>query len=362
MKSKKMAILGCGNGGHMMAAEMKLKGHEVRLYEMPSFRHQVEQLFETKTIEVSGLMKGTAKLDMVTDEIDKAIDGADYILITTPAFAHASYAELLKGRVKKNQVITVFPGAFAALLLRNAFGEKDCPVIADVDNLPYSVRLTGPCKVTLFGRNRVNIAFLPAVEGDRLVEEMRADLFPFEKVYNDVLECGLALVNPALHTGPCLLNISNIERPDINFFIYEHGFTASASKMDIALDNERKAVGSKFGYNLLSIEKFTGLQPGYTWQELYMAIHGSIELTPIVGPNSISNRYFTEDAPYGLVPWASIANQAGVPTPIIDSVINIYNIIHETDWRSLGNTVEKLGIAGMSVEQVSRYTKTGMKE
>ena len=55
MKKKKIAILGGGNGSHMMAVDMKVKGHEVRMYEMPEFKENVTQLFNTQTIEVSGI-------------------------------------------------------------------------------------------------------------------------------------------------------------------------------------------------------------------------------------------------------------------------------------------------------------------
>ena len=361
MISKKIAVLGGGNGAHMMAADLSLRGHDVRMYEMPQFRGKLAQLFETKTILVEGIMNACVTLPVVTDDITQAIDGVHYILLVTPAFAHEGYANLLKGKVKKNQIIVVFPGAFAALILRKAFGEVDCPVIADANNLPYDTRLTAPCKLSLYGHNKINIGFLPAEKGPELIEEMREDLYPFEKLYSDVLECGLSIVNPALHSGPCLLNISRIEAPTENFFLYEHGFTPSAAKVDIALDNERKAIGKALGYNLRPIEDFSGLDEGYTWQQLYMATHGAISLTPISGPNDIFNRYLTEDAPYGLVPWSSLAKLLGITTPTIDSVVNIYNIIHETDWTKAGNTVDKLGLAGMSAEQITRYVKTGRK-
>ena len=36
-----IAVLGGGNGGHAVAAEMALAGHEVRMYEDPKFKkHQ----------------------------------------------------------------------------------------------------------------------------------------------------------------------------------------------------------------------------------------------------------------------------------------------------------------------------------
>lgn len=359
--TKKIAILGGGHGGYMMAADFALKGHCVNFYEMPQFAENVKTVLETKKITAKGAVNGIAELNMATTDIDEAINDMEYICIVTPAFAHADYAKLLKGRVNKDQVIVVFPGAFAALRFRKEFGEENCPVIAEVNNLPYDTRKTGPAEIELYGRNDVNIAFLPATAGAGLIDEMREAMFPFVKVYQDVLECGLSIVNPAWHSGPCLLSAALIELPVFNFFVYEHGWTPSACKVNIKLDKERKAIGQVLGYHLRPMEDFSGMPEDFTWQQLYAAGHGSISLTPICGPNNIFDRYLTEDCPFGLVPWASLAKALGIETPIMNSVINIYNIIHETDWREKGCTITDLGLDGMSRDEILQYVATGVK-
>jgi opine dehydrogenase len=360
MQSKRIAILGGGHGAHAMAADFALKGHHVAMYETPEFAGRMKSVFDTGVIQASGEVNGTAHIELVTSDLDAAIAGADYICVVTPAFAHEAYAKALKGKARPDQVVVAFPGAFNALLTAHVFGDEPKPVLADVNNLPYDARLSEPGKVAVFGRNDVNVAFLPARAGDALIAEMRDELFPFVKVYNDVLESGLSIVNPAWHAGSCLFNISNIERPDINFFLYEHGWTPSATKLDIALDNERKAIGKVLDYHLRPMEDFSGMPDGYTWRQLYAAGHGSISLTPISGPNSIFDRFLTEDAPFGLVPWASIAEQLGVPMPLTNAVIDIYNVIHETDWRERGLTAADLGIEGMSAERLLEYVRTGV--
>ncbi len=369
MTPKKIAVLGGGNGAHTMAAEFALRGHTVNLYEMPQFKHNMKKVFETKTVYLQGNipeLQGPAVLNMVTDDIAQAVEGCRYICIVAPAFAHYGYAQLLKGHLHKDQIVVTYPGAFSALVLKHVFGEDaDCPVLADANNLPYDARLVekGSDRVNVFGRNPINIAFLPADKGPELIGEMREDLFPFEKIYHDVLECGLAIVNPDWHAGPVLFNISNIERPQVNFFLYEHGWTPSACKLNIAMDKERKAVGKVLGYDLRPMEDFAGRPQDYewTWQDLYKEGHGSIGLTPICGPNDINSRYLTEDIPYGLVPWAAIAEVLGVPMPITNGFIDIINIVHEKDWRKEGRGLEDLGIAGMDKETLLRYVATGKK-
>ncbi|MFB8388404.1 NAD/NADP octopine/nopaline dehydrogenase family protein [Microbacterium sp. NPDC055910] len=356
--NKRVAVLGGGNGAHMMAADMKLRGHEVRMFEMPEFAGRLEQLFATRTVKVTSVLNEDVLLDVVTSDIDEAVSGADYILVVTPAFAHAAYAQLLKGRVNRDQILVSFPGAFAALEFRKALEGEDCPVIADANNLPYDVRLSGPASVALHGYNDINIAFLPASKGPELFDQVREDLFPFTRLYDDVLECGLSIVNPTVHTGPCLLNVSHIESPSREFFLYEHGVTPSSMKVNVQLDRERKSLGAALGYHLRPVEDFSGLQEDYTWQDLYKALHGEIALTPISGPNSIHNRYLTEDAPYGLVPWVAIAGVFGVDMPLTTSILAVYNVIHETDWFADGLGLEELGLDGMDAAAIRRYVTT----
>jgi opine dehydrogenase len=44
-----------------------------------------------------------------------------------------------------------------------------------------------------------------------------------------------------------------------------------------------------------------------------------------------------------------------------NSCIDIYNVIHEKDWRKEGLTVEDMGLAGMTRDEVVKYVKTGEK-
>jgi opine dehydrogenase len=82
-------------------------------------------------------------------------------------------------------------------------------------------------------------------------------------VYADVLEAGLSIVNPGVHSGPCLLSVTAIEnsakRP---FFLYERGVTPASCRLNVQVDNERKAIGRRLGYTLTPTEDFSGLPEG----------------------------------------------------------------------------------------------------
>ncbi len=361
MKNQEIAVLGAGNGAHTMAADFVLRGYHVKLWEDEAYFDRIRTLADTKTIFASGLISGEARLDLVTSDLRKAIEGVKYICVVTPSFAHESIAKRLRGIVTEDQVIVLYPGAFSSLVFKQILGDE-CPVVAETNNLPYDTRLKGPARVYCSGRNPINVAFLPADAGPDLLEEMRA-LHPYERVYEDVLECGLSVVNPALHSGACLLNVGMIEQSSRGgYHMYEH-FTPASAKVDLALDLERKAIGRRFGYDLRPIEDFAGKPAGYqwTWQDLYMQMHGDISLTQISGPTDIFNRYLTEDCPFGLVPWSSLGDAVGVETPIMDGITNLYCLIHERDWWSEGRDLEKLGLCGMNIEEIKCFVKTGEK-
>ena len=59
-----------------------------------------------------------------------------------------------------------------------------------------------------------------------------------------------------------------------------------------------------------------------------------------------------EDVPMSLVPLSSLGQSLGVPTPTIDMIIQLAQLLHGKDYRREGRTVERLGIAGLSIKQI----------
>lgn len=358
---KTIAILGGGNGAHTMAGDLALRGYRIRMYEDAALIGRLGVLRDTLTIHCSGEVDGAGKIELLTDDMAKAVDGADYIAVVTPSTAHMAIAAKLKGVVKKGQILLIYPGGFGALRFRQTLGD-DCPVIVQTNNLPYDTRLNGPASIFCSGKSPVSAAIFPA-DADRSFLPDVMDISPYDRIYEDVLESDLSLVNPSVHSGACLINIGAIEQQDLRgkFCMYEH-FTFGAAKIDWAVDRERKAVGAAFGYRLRPLEDF--VEPKgeeVTWREIYQKMHGAPELTPIAGPDSIWNRYLTEDCPNGIVPWSELGRLCGVPTPAMDAVVTIYSLVHERDWRGEGIKLPSLGLENMTVAAIRGFLKTGNK-
>ena len=76
-------------------------------------------------------------------------------------------------------------------------------------------------------------------------------------------------------------------------------------------------------------------------------------------PNSLIHRYLLEDIPMSLVPMSSLGDLLDIPTPTIDALIHIASIVHNTDYKEEGRTVEKLGLSGMTVEKIRSLVLEG---
>ena len=73
----------------------------------------------------------------------------------------------------------------------------------------------------------------------------------------------------------------------------------------------------------------------------------------------MTNRYVTEDVPYGLVPMAQLGHAIGVPTPNMDAVINLCSSINDENYWETGRTLKSLGLEGLEKDAIVRRLTEG---
>ncbi|MDE6675177.1 MAG: NAD(P)-binding domain-containing protein [Acetatifactor sp.] len=106
----KMVVIGGGNIGTLMAAEMAFKGHQVT---MCTSRPEIWE----KRIEVydsSDKLIFSAELENITADVESAIQGAEMVWITVPAQMFTETAEKMCPYIQKGQHIVVVPGTGGA--------------------------------------------------------------------------------------------------------------------------------------------------------------------------------------------------------------------------------------------------------
>jgi opine dehydrogenase len=204
--------------------------------------------------------------------------------------------------------------------------------------------------VRVLWKNRpMLVGAFPSQRTGEAIERLGRDFYEFRPL-RDVLEAGLTSVNPVLHLPACIMNTGRIERSRGEFWLYEEGFTPTVCRVTEAVDAERVGLARAWGYEVPSL--VAELAEHHPPRELFFEINGAADLCVIKGPTSVKSRYFTEDIPFGLVPWIELGDKIGFDTPLLDSLLSLGAAIIDVDARAEGRRLDTLGLADLSAGEV----------
>jgi opine dehydrogenase len=366
---KPIAVLGAGNAGSCMAADLTLQGYSVNLYQPARFRDSFKTILDTRKIELTGIKgKKTARVNMATVDMGKALEGVELINLTIPAFAHEPFFKELIPHLSNMHTVILWAGNFGSLRLKKLLKEsgKNCnPVIAEVNTMPYGTRLKGPGKVHLpVLAPFFYVAAMPASMTETAYKIVR-QLYPVAKKGKDVLSVALNNPNPVIHPAGVLLNTGRVEYSKGRFGLYREGITPSVGKVIKDIYMEVAGLAKALGTGVLKYREkdfeTTSSIMGVSFRGPEGMDNQKVLADNFPGPHSLYDRYVTEDIPCGLVPMSMMGKKFGAPTPLIDAIINIGSSVCGQDFWKTGRTLETLGIDGMSKAQLASYIKTGKK-
>lgn len=359
----KIAVLGGGQGAHAMTADMTLRGLKVNMFELPEYSGPMAHALKTGKIEISGLTEGVAEPNLITTDLEKALDGVSLIFVVVPTVAQKFFIQALKPHLRKGQTIVIVAGNFASLKIAPYFGDivkEGNVLLAETSSLPYFARLIGPGRVMITFKTPVAVAAFPGKYTSRVVEQVR-QAYPNTSPLTDILEAALCNFNMLGHPAGSLLNAGAIEFADMNgreYFMYKEGCSPSVSRVVGAVDEERRAVAKALGYQLTPLVDILHHLGFCDEPSIYQGLQSPI-LTSGAGPKGLKHRYITEDVPFLLVPLAQLADLVGVDVPVVKSLITIACTLNETDYRSEGRNLESLGLSGKSVDELKRFLANG---
>ncbi len=258
MSVKSIAVLGAGNTGLAIAAKLALEGHEVILWDTPSHAASLEPLMERREVRLTGTsVVGTATLADVTTDVQATLESADVLIAAVPSYAHAAFATLLAPHLQQRHLLALLPGNLGTLEfaehLRRAPHAAGQPLLVEGDTAPYVCRRLGPDHAHIFGVvTSIGLGALAATDTDRALATLEP-LFPGLRAYPHVIAAGLGALNPVVHPAGMLMNAGRIEYSQGDFRFYEEGVTPTVARMIEALDDERRAIGSAMGFELLPV-------------------------------------------------------------------------------------------------------------
>lgn len=363
----RFTVIGAGHGGKAMAAHLALLGLEVTLYNRtPENVAAIRSRGGLDLDSFEGGPRGFARLKRVTSDPVEATREAQVLNVVVPSSAHPNIARCFAPHLRDGQIIILHPGRTGgALEFRQVLRQEGCEakvLLAEAETLIYASRSDGPAQARLFSiKEAVPLAALPATQTPAVLDAL-AEAYPQFIDGGTVLHTGLNNMGAIFHPALTLLNAGRIESTRGEFQFYVEGVTPSVARVLEELDRERVTVAAALGIRARTAMEWLKMAYDASGEDLFEAIHNQPGYRGIKAPSTLNHRYVFEDVPMSLVPIAALGQRYGVSVQAIDSIIRLACTIHQTDYWRRGRTLDKLGIAQLSVSELMRLVQDGVEE
>jgi opine dehydrogenase len=360
----KIAILGGGNGSFAAAGDFALGGHDVRLWRRDRDAVAAHRAAGSRIVVKDHNGRHDVELTLVTTDIAEAIQDVELILCPAPAFAQADIAQLLAPHLRDGQVVFLPPATFGSMIFAKAAhdaGNRVTVSFAETGTLPWLTRKHGPFEVAITIRaKRLPVGVFPLHAADHALDII-GQAFP------DAIEpCGDALSGALMNAGPIIhpplivMNAGPIEHFE-RWDIHKEGTQAAIRHVTDALDAERIRVREALGYQA---PHFPLAHHYATEGEIWMYGRGSHERLTDSGDWRerivlTEHRYMQEDLRLGLSFLTSVAELAGVATPLAKAFLAIGGTICSEDFTKSGRTLAGIGLGGLHRAELQTLLREG---
>jgi opine dehydrogenase len=359
-----ITVCGAGRAGSAIAADISLMGHKVTLFELEQFRSQIAPIIEHGGIELTGKSQsgkvGLTKLDNVTTEPKEAADDAELLIISSPAFSHKIFFESVLPYLKADQCVFVTTGYWATLRLAKMLkesGKFEEVTIAESNIMPYLSDKDGYHSHILNLKKDIVYSPFPGNRKSRLsdiVESIYPQLHRSPNVMFTNLECG----NPSVH-ATFLLPIAGLPFDRFKGCKLYGEATSCGARLVEAFDRERVQVAKVLRCEVTETElEAVKKQYGYEGKDAAEAYRRSVHSDRYI-PAERLQAILMEDLAYAYVTLCRLGNSLEVETPITSAIVDIWGTMLGIDYWEKGLTLEELGIAGFSAEQILEYVNKG---
>ncbi|MBN2155988.1 MAG: NAD/NADP octopine/nopaline dehydrogenase family protein [Candidatus Lokiarchaeota archaeon] len=341
-----VAIIGAGNGGRATAIYLRNRGFNINL----AFRtfEKIKTIYFTKQIRSQGKLNGIFDLDLITPEYSQLMaEDVGVIIYVLPANVHADITRKIAPFLQNNQIILLTPGRTWGAIEVNNIIKRLRPelrvYVGETQTLPFTSRSIEDKGVDLIDiKNQVKYCFYPEKYNQR-VSKTIFKLFPRLLSVDDIRITSLNNIGAMVHPAGLILNTGTISRKQ-DLLFYSEGMSKDVVKIVEQVDTERCTIMKLLGLKPVNFLQWATEVYNVREKDYYSTFQHIRSYQAISAPKQMNVRYITEDVPTGLVPISSIGKFLGIPTPATDALINIANILMDTDFRVTGRTTKNVGV------------------
>ena len=342
----KVAVIGTGNVGVAIAADLSIQGHEVSLIKTSSVKSKTYDRLVANGycvwLKENGMYTET-KIEHVTRDLS-LINDAEVIIVTIQSIYHDELYKSICQYLRGEQIMLVICSYLSSFYLAKycqelpSIAEATGPYLegrVELEDKPGEVVFRVGCRLT-----NSPLSVFHEHRRKETMEKLKA-LYVGLKDSLSVIESALLNPNLVIHTVGAVMSIPRIEYSDGNFCMYREAYShknQATLNVMFKLDEEKKKVLMALNSRPIDILEAGGFLKG---MESFYEYSESEDRA--ISPTSIHSRYITEDVSQGLVLLESIAHRIGIDVPITTSLIDIAGSALGVDFRHEGRSIYKLG-------------------
>ncbi len=337
-----VTVMGAGNSGLAMATHLSKEGNQVTLWNRSI--KTIEKLKKTQVIYSTGVINGEVNIHLVTDDIKKAVENPDVILITTPANSHKEMAKQIAMHIQKETLIVLNPGrTFGALEFQKnyeKYNQTFTHTIAETQTIIYTCRKTKEDAVNIIAlKSDVLISTFDAKDNEKVISRLPECIQKYFIPARSMIETSIGNVGMILHCAPLLLNTGWTENDKNIYKYYYDGITPSVGKFIEKIDQERVLVSKELGLEVETTQEWLKRTYHVQGDSLYECIQNNEIYQSIVAPDSMKHRYIFEDVPCGLVPLEATGKKLGIAMKNTSLIIDLASSLTDVDFRRTGRNL-----------------------
>jgi opine dehydrogenase len=378
----RITIIGAGNAGSACAFMAAEAGHKVSLLKT-SNRVTHDEHFDVMvankgiycidntrrgnfTDSSEDVEKTFQPLELITRDPEKAIEGANVVMIFIQTTYHPDLAKKIAKYFQDDQLVILIPG-YAGSIFYNKYCNNN-PIFAEGESTPNDARVVEPGTVKVLFKNvRNTLSFFPAVKTARGMS-IATNLFPAydidkKSVRKHIFESALHNPNIIVHTVGLYVMYPMLEycakhHPDEVPYMYRDALSTDMAWLMIEkLDTEKMAVLSALGCEPTPYLEVCLFRNEEDLTQDPKEVFESYKISSPPGPYSFNNRYVTEDVPMGLVLLSSLAEKLGIKVPECNRLIEMCGGLLGRDFFKEGRTLTALGLGDLSKDELLQFVE-----
>jgi opine dehydrogenase len=354
---KSIGIVGAGNSAHALAAYLASLGHRVNIYARD--KEKIRHLHQAGGIEVTGKLSGFFPLHCLTTDISELAANSEIIFLATLTTAYEDVSNQLAPYIRENHVIIPFSSKLCGCLeISNSLKKAGAPTIPVIEtDAIFACRKQENGSIWIRGMKAWNLYSCPTCSDTQKYGSILNSFFPGLHAAKNLLHRGLTDFGAVAHAIICIANISRIDRQEQFAFYYE-GLSSRTVILLEQMEREFQEVAERYDAKLLPMKDVLNKYYGCNPADLFTAMTTVPNYRDSVAPASLNHRYLQEDVACTLVPLQQLARLALVPTPLIDSVINLTSLLGGVDFQKQGRSLDRLGWSGKTQKDIQEWIRS----